>query len=138
MKRPVALQALSTTHHVALDLALRISDAKDEPSIEALMASLPPTFADEIEPHMQQEERLLLPLLEASGETELAQETRDRHDRLRALAAKITAGDRSALQPFWIELHALVRFEERRLYDTAEQVLPDGVLAQPLQERTPE
>lgn len=137
MTRPLALQELSTTHRAALELALKISEAKDERTIARLMESLPATFAHDIEPHLEAEERLLLPPLEAAGEFELVRHTRDEHQRLRELAARIAAGERACLNLFWIELHALVRFEERRLYEAAETLLPAELLERPLQAQRP-
>ena len=81
----------------------------------------------ELEPHFAVEERVLLPALEARGETELVQRTLADHARVRALARGTwsagTAHELGAL----LEQH--VRFEERVLFPRAEAVLSEAELA---------
>lgn len=132
MSHPIALMPLSAAHDAALCLSLRIAEERDEASIAGLMNSVPATFAREIEPHLLEEERVLLSRLDEAGETELVQRTLAEHQNLRDLVAQISSGNRDSLQLFWIALHALVRFEERELFRVAEAILPDTVLNQPL------
>ncbi|MDD5249802.1 MAG: hemerythrin domain-containing protein [Rhodocyclaceae bacterium] len=128
MKRGAALLQLSREHHGALVLAQRIAKANDAAAIDALMATLPTTFQEELEPHFQAEENGLLLRLQAAGETALVQRTVDDHRRLRRLAARVAHGDRASLEAFGIELAAHVRFEERELFARAEAVLPPNFI----------
>lgn len=136
MELPVALRQFSQAHQAALDLAQQISRARDAASISRLMASVPTTFQRELEPHFAAEEAVLLPQLEAAGEEELVRRTLDEHHNLRSLAAQIASGDGASLQLFWIALHALIRFEERQLFQVAGAVLPAALLDDDEQART--
>ncbi|KAB2927380.1 MAG: hemerythrin domain-containing protein [Dechloromonas sp.] len=123
MKRSPALRQLSREHHTALSLALRIAKANDTVAREALLASVPRLFNDELEPHFQEEERSLLPQLATAGEMALVARTLAEHAQMRALAAAIAIGNASALAPFGELLQAHVRFEERELFAVAERRL---------------
>ncbi|MBS0545222.1 MAG: hypothetical protein JSR40_15990 [Proteobacteria bacterium] len=135
MRHPVALQQLSETHQLALELAEQISRAKDDASIERLMTTVPAVFQRVLEPHLAIEESALLARLDAAGQEEIVRYTLDEHRNLRILAGRIASGDNDSLQDFWITLHALVRFEERELFRIAEAVLPQAVLDHRLQPR---
>lgn len=124
MKRSPALQQLSREHHTALSLALRIAKAADDAARAALMARVPGLFAAELEPHFLEEETRLLPQLAAAGETDLVERTLAEHADMRALVARIAAGETEALADFGRLLQAHVRFEERELFAVAEQRLP--------------
>lgn len=124
MKRSPALQQLSREHHTALSLALRIAKAADDAARAALMGRVPGLFAAELEPHFLEEEARLLPQLAAAGETDLVQRTLAEHADMRALVARIAAGETEALADFGRLLQAHVRFEERELFAVAEQRLP--------------
>ncbi|MDR0775858.1 MAG: hemerythrin domain-containing protein [Azonexus sp.] len=126
MKRSVALRQLSREHHTALSLALHIAKATGPEARNALLATVPVVFRDELEPHFQAEERSLLPPLAQQGETALVERTLAEHAQLRALAAAIGAGEASALAPFGTLLQAHVRFEERELFAVAEVRLYAG------------
>ena len=81
-------------------------------------------FVAELEPHFLDEERWLLPALENAGEHALVARTLDEHRRLRSLAAALAAGDLEPLAEFAGMLSAHVRFEERELFERAQQVIP--------------
>lgn len=126
MKRSAALQTLSREHHNALVLAQRIAvaaAAAEEDAVLLLMAAVPAVFECEIDPHFRVEEETLLPRMEAAGQINLVRHTEKDHRLLRALAQRISAGDRSALEPFGLALKEHVRFEERELFAAAERVL---------------
>ena len=126
MKRSLALRQLSREHHTALSLALRIAKATEPAAQTALLASVPPLFRGELDPHFQEEERSLLPQLAAAGKTALVARTLDEHAQMRSLATAIAAGDTAALAPFGELLQAHVRFEERELFAVAERLLFAG------------
>lgn len=130
MKRSSNLIKLSREHHGALVLAKRAqgfglsrSDAADE-----FMARLLRTFADELEPHFQDEENTLLPAIQLAGAGPLVERTLAEHVELRGLIERIRQGDLASLRRFGIALAAHVRFEERELFPAAEQLLPPATL----------
>lgn len=125
MKRSPALLQLSREHHTALSLALRIERGDNA---AALLVDLPSVFRNEMEPHFQEEENILLPRLQAAGEEALVSRTLAEHAQIRQLVEQIAGGDVASLQPFGEMLRAHVRFEERELFLVAERVLPADYL----------
>ena len=129
MKRHAALLELSREHHTALKLA-RVArfacDAGQDEAIAHASQKITEAFADELEPHFQDEEGDLLPALTAAGETELVQRTLDEHAELRELNRRLAEPDGETLARFATLLHDHVRFEERELFEAAQQRLyPD-------------
>ena len=123
MKRHEKLQVLSREHYGALKLALQAKRAAmlGEPAqIDASAAACVAAFAAELEPHFQIEENTLLPMLVASGESELVQRVERDHRDLRLFAAQLRQPEASALLAFAELLTAHVRFEERELFEAAE------------------
>ena len=123
MKRHEKLQDLSREHYSALKLALQAkrAAASGEPAqIDASAAACVAAFAAELEPHFQVEENTLLPMLVASGESELVQRVERDHGDLRLLAAQLRQPEASALLAFAELLTAHVRFEEREMFEAAE------------------
>ncbi|MFU8838885.1 MAG: hemerythrin domain-containing protein [Thiohalomonadaceae bacterium] len=130
MKRVAALRQLSDDHHQGLVLALRAkkaADGKDGLSVDAIWAEVARRFADELEPHFQLEERYLAPALLDVGETQLVQRLHHEHAALREL---LTSPDRSAasLREFGHLLAQHIRFEERELFEAAQQLLSSRTL----------
>ena len=127
MKRVEALLQLSREHHTALSIAQRAKRALaagTATEVEALAKACAQRFVAELEPHFLDEERWLLPALEAAGEHGLVARTLDEHRQLRSLAAALAAGDLDPLARFAEMLGAHVRFEERELFERAQQVIP--------------
>ncbi len=123
MKRHEKLQDLSREHYGALKLALQAKRAamSGEPAqIGASAAACVAAFAAELEPHFQVEENTLLPLLAASGESELVQRVEQDHRELRLFAAQLRQPEASALLAFAELLTTHVRFEEREMFEAAE------------------
>ncbi|MDH4284594.1 MAG: hemerythrin domain-containing protein, partial [Gallionellaceae bacterium] len=84
-------------------------------------------FATEMEPHFQEEEAGLLPALERAGETGLVKRTLDEHAALRRL---IDENSVEAMIRFAGLLEQHIRFEERELFEAAQQKLPPTELNQ--------
>ena len=127
MKRADALLQLSREHHTALSIAQRVKrtlGAGTATEVAALAEACAQRFVAELEPHFLDEERWLLPALENAGEHALVARTLDEHRRLRSLAAALAAGDLEPLAEFAEMLSAHVRFEERELFERAQQVIP--------------
>ena len=129
MKRHSKLLELSREHHGALKLALeckRSVERGNEEEMVALAQRIVLLFETELEPHFQEEELDLLPLLAASGERELVTRTLDDHEALRKWITRLATargGDGEALSAFGIALAAHVRFEERELFEQAQGCL---------------
>ena len=124
MKRHPALLQLSREHHTALKLSLDCRKAvlaADQAAMSALASQMSSLFAAELEPHFQREEEELLPWLEAVGEHQLVARTLAEHAQLRGLAERIGRGDRGALEAFATALSDHVRFEERELFEKAQE-----------------
>lgn len=123
MKRDAWLVPFSHDHQHALACALRLhraADGNDASQLE-LTTSTTMTFVDaELEPHMQREERELLPLLERNGWIEPSEAARllAEHRELRLQAARLAARpiDASTARAFAELLHDHVRWEERTLF----------------------
>lgn len=124
MKRHPALLQLSREHHTALKLSLDCRKAvlaADQAAMNALAGQMSSLFAAELEPHFQREEEELLPWLEAAGEHQLVARTLAEHAQLRSLAERIGRGDLGALEAFATALSDHVRFEERELFEKAQE-----------------
>ena len=130
MKRSPALLELSREHHTALSLSVRIARMADAESEAALLIRVPAVFDAELEPHFEEEERSLLPALVAAGELDLVTRTLAEHGVMRNLMTHIRSGDVVSLKLFGQQLAAHVRFEERELFATAQDVLSADYLNQ--------
>jgi hemerythrin-like domain-containing protein len=126
MKRHQTLQDLSREHHSALKLALgarRAATSGDPGKIAAAIASCSEVFAAELEPHFMVEESSLLPAMAQAGEAALVARTLREHRELRALIGRLPDADATTLLDFADRLSAHVRFEERELFEVAQQRL---------------
>ena len=129
MKRSPALVPLSREHHTALSLARRVEKAMGGGTPEDLQeaaALVVAGFAADLAPHFAEEERWLLPTLSAAGEQRLVDRTLADHWRLGTLAQEIErTPDAARLQEFAQRLRDHVRFEERELFATFEDLQSD-------------
>lgn len=126
MKRHPALQQLSREHHIALKLARQARFACDSGNPIAIgeaAAKINLVFAEALEPHFQIEETDLLPALAAAGGGQLVSRINDEHAELRALNRQLAAADGATLIRFATLLSDHVRFEERELFELAQQLL---------------
>ena len=126
MKRHAALLQLSREHHTALKLARLARFASDAGSVEAIAEAaqmITSKFAGEIEAHFQAEENELLPALLANGENALVSRTLDEHKILRDLNQQLKQPDGTTLARFGQLLYDHVRFEERELFEQAQELL---------------
>ena len=127
MQRDPNLVRLSHDHQSALVLAKRARElaTAEDPERRALWAEIQTRFADELEPHFQLEERGLVPALRVAGQDALVEQTLNEHAELRALILSEAA---DAPVRFGDALNAHIRFEERTLFETAQQALEPTVL----------
>jgi hemerythrin-like domain-containing protein len=117
---------MSHDHHHALVLARTAGRATSEDA-EATWAEVIRRFRDELEPHFRVEEEIMLPALLEAGRADLVDRTLAEHAALRALlVSRDPLSER--LRKFGELLHEHVRFEERELFEVAQDLLPDDVL----------
>ncbi|MCF7997035.1 MAG: hemerythrin domain-containing protein [Chromatiaceae bacterium] len=129
MQRDPNLVRLSLDHQAGWVLAKRARELATAPDADhrAAWTEIQTRFADELEPHFQLEERGLLPALRLAGQVALVEQILNEHAELRALI-----GSEAAEAPvrFGDALYAHIRFEERTLFETAQQILESTVLAE--------
>ncbi len=126
MKRHAALLQLSREHHHALKLsrlARFASDAGHALAIAEAAEKIIEAFPAVLESHFQSEENDLLPALAAVGAKALVTRTLAEHAELRDLNRRLAEPDSELLARFATLLHDHVRFEERELFETAQQLL---------------
>ncbi|MBK7415899.1 MAG: hemerythrin domain-containing protein [Dechloromonas sp.] len=126
MKRHADLLQLSREHHTALKLARLArfaSDAGNPEAIAQAARTITSKFAEEIEAHFLAEEQVVLPALLAHGANELVNRTLEEHKILRALNQQLQQADGPILAHFGQMLYDHVRFEERELFERAQELL---------------
>ena len=130
MKRDPRLQPLSSDHHHALVLARHAERAAQaDAAADAAWHTVRSRFHAELAPHFEIEERILLPALDAAGHTSLADRTRADHAAIRACVSDEAPADtRAALARFAELVTTHIRFEERVLFEAAQDSLPDAAL----------
>jgi len=131
MRRIDELLPLSRDHHSALVLARRCRQAalaQGAVGVDEAWLQVRSVFPVQLEPHFVIEESVLLPALEAVGETQLAARVRQDHASLRALAA-VEAATADIVEQFGKLLETHVRFEERQVFEVAQAKLPAAALA---------
>ncbi|MBI4937833.1 MAG: hemerythrin domain-containing protein [Nitrosomonadales bacterium] len=120
MKRSPALRKLSNEHHHGLVLAKRARKAAGTEDAQRAWQEIRARFATELEPHFLAEESGLLPALERAGATDLVQRTLAEHAALRRLIGENGAQSMTGFAEL-LEQH--IRFEERELFEAAQQKL---------------
>jgi|SRR5690554_696697 hemerythrin-like domain-containing protein len=129
MKRVRQLQPLSNDHHQGLVLAKRAMHAADEGKpAEHVWAEMTLHFSDVLEPHFQIEEETLAEPLRSAGETELVERLEREHAQLRAFFRPGQARGYEELKAFGELLKAHIRFEERELFEAAQEKLSEEQL----------
>ena len=126
MKRCSALRDLSNEHHHGLVLVKRAKKAAGTDEAQRVWQEIQARFAADLEPHFQAEEVGLLPALEQAGEAELVRRTHADHVELRRLISEDNA---QAMIEFAELLEQHIRFEERELFEVAQQKLSAAELA---------
>ncbi|BCK87536.1 hypothetical protein MIZ01_1320 [Sideroxyarcus emersonii] len=127
MKRIPALQTLSREHHSALVLAkacIRAAELDAGTAIAVQCANVQLAFTAELMPHFDFEERNLLPVLSAAGDTALVERTLKEHEAMRGMVRTICDhNETAALAAFGHLLADHVRFEERELFPRYEMLV---------------
>jgi hemerythrin-like domain-containing protein len=118
IKRSEQLAPLSREHHDALVFLLRIKQgSKNGTPIRIISEYINWFWANNLNNHIQQEERLLLPHL--SHDDELARQLKSEHSTIRDLASRELS--ESEVVGFSNVLNAHIRFEERILFPHIER-----------------
>lgn len=129
MKRDLRLHGLTSDHHHALVLALRIKEADASGRLDAgLLADVRTRYDTQLRPHFAVEEEELLPALRRLGGADLVDRTLREHATLRQHLEAAELGDLPRLARFGELLHAHVRFEEAELFPACEARVGDDVL----------
>jgi hemerythrin-like domain-containing protein len=122
VKRHPALVPLSHDHHHALVHARRLRQVGAAATPEFLRF-----FAAETTRHFREEEELVFPLLYGDEPEEL-REVLVQHQRIRALAVRLRAGEDVA-QELGELLETHIRLEERELFELIQRRVPEEQLA---------
>ncbi|MCW8886549.1 MAG: hemerythrin domain-containing protein [Motiliproteus sp.] len=133
MRRIAELQPLSKDHHQALVIANRCKSVGGlgiSQDCEIYWQKTQELFKQELEPHFQEEEQYLIPVLERIGEQQLLDQLQQEHALMRALVDDVGQPARELLLRFGELLANHVRFEERELFELLQQrMLPDELQA---------
>lgn len=135
MKRDPRLHGLTSDHHHALVLALRVKEAAAAGTLNPRwVAETRRRFETELRPHFVVEEEELLPAIAASRPDLVARTLRE-HGELRAHLEAAETGDLHRLEAFGLLLTAHVRFEEGELFAACEQLTTADALDRVAQRR---
>lgn len=127
MKRANYLRDLSSEHHQALGLARQIIRSyTDGADIQSMIDKVKNNFNTEIVPHFVHEEETVLPELSRLGKHDLVDRTLQEHSQMRNLIADLH--EPLALLQFAEILKAHVRFEERILFPTCQEIFDDEAI----------
>jgi hemerythrin-like domain-containing protein len=131
VKRAPQLRQLSDDHHQGLVLArlarhaaAGAGGATPDGAWEEIMRR----FGTELDPHFKIEESTLIPALEKVGERVLVERLRTEHAELRALCSGQSGKGMESLRRIGELLDAHIRFEERELFQIAQEKLPAEAL----------
>jgi len=126
LKRIPELRKLSEDHHHGLVLARRArlaGDGDEDFSTAQVWEEIERKFKNELEPHFRIEEKYLAPPLVILGEVALIERFNEDHRILRKSVSDKSARLPSALKQFGEILERHIRFEERELFEIAQQRL---------------
>ena len=126
MKRVPQLRDLSEDHHHGLVLARKAKMAasgQKGPSAPEMWAEVETVFNRELETHFNIEESLIGEVLTAVGESQLAQRLSDEHEALRRFFVPGHPRTLDDLRRFGELLEQHIRFEERELFQVAQDKL---------------
>ena len=129
MKRDPRLRGLSEDHHHALFLARRIRFALEEGERQLAEELTASGWTKELAPHLEAEEEVLVPAMQAAGMQVLAARILRDHAALSDARARGLAGDAEQLARFAEVLVEHVRFEERVAFPAVEEGLSNEALA---------
>jgi hemerythrin-like domain-containing protein len=134
MKRDVSLQPLSRQHHDALMACLMIEKGvKKHTDLKILQDFTRQLWEKDLNTHFSLEENYLVPYLRQKHFPEyIIQSLLRDHELLRVLSQRILNGGASyeGFRAFSTLLEQHVRFEERLVFEKAQEMIPDKELMQ--------
>ena len=130
MKRHASLRTLSHDHHHGLVQAKRLCESAhgDNEQRAVIAEGFAVAWRDQILPHFEREERVLLPYLKGSEE---GARLLDEHAKLRSLIEGFRSSgspEPSVCGELGKMLEEHIRWEERELFPRLEQSLPEDAL----------
>jgi hemerythrin-like domain-containing protein len=129
MKRLPELRDLSDDHHQGLVLARKAKRAAaDQISISETWRDVELAFKNELAIHFQIEEEYLVGPMQKAGQTLLSEQLIEEHRQIRALVSPGAPKTDQTLEQFGLLLENHIRFEERKFFETAQQVLDTNTL----------
>jgi hemerythrin-like domain-containing protein len=131
MRRIPELRELSGDHHHGLVLAQKATQAAvraDGRAAAEMWVEVELQFAAELAPHFLIEETLIAPHLEAAGESAMTQRLYAEHRALRECVEPGSGRTPADLGRFGELLENHIRFEERELFEAAQQRLSSEAL----------
>lgn len=126
MFRVEELRELSRDHHGALVLARSARNAaagKDGLTADEQWPLVEANFEAVLEPHFKVEEELMAPVMVAHGKADLAAQQLREHAEIRKLLASDSERSAANLMRFGELLEQHVRFEERELFELAQDIM---------------
>lgn len=126
MKRLPELRDLSEDHHHGLVLARRAKQAACGEGglvVNDVWIEVEMQFKTELAPHFLVEETLIVPSLERAGESALTARLLDEHRAIRECVRPENGRTPAALNRFGELLENHIRFEERELFEVAQNRL---------------
>lgn len=129
MKRHKTLQPLSREHQRGLVLAKRLRDAAGggREKRQRALAAFTRAWSEELMGHFADEERIVGPLVSLEMRNRLLAE----HAQLRTLAGEAAAPgaaeDQAFVERVGQTLHDHIRWEERELFEAAQETAPDAL-----------
>ncbi|WP_170942942.1 hemerythrin domain-containing protein [Candidatus Dactylopiibacterium carminicum] len=125
----LAQEHQAVMHFTSVMRAVRPENDEDLPEVVRRMLQV---FSSDLEPHFQEEEAHVLPLLRQHGHTALADEVQTQHDRMRAINRTLESAPSAALVVEFVHLlEQHVEFEEGEVWEVLETLLePEEARAQ--------
>ena len=130
MKRITELHKLSADHHLGLVIARRAKlavEGKEGYKVPGIWEEIERKFPVELEPHFRIEEDYLVPAMELAGEEAMVARLKKDHVALRAAMNPGEERTAEALKAFAERLEKHIRFEERELFEVAQERLGSDV-----------
>lgn len=131
MKRFSELRELSEDHHHGLVLARKAHQAASrgqELQVSRVWKEVEETFASELEPHFEIEEKYIGVPLRNAGELELVDRLHAEHKELREWFRSEAGRSAADLALFGKLLERHIRIEERELFEAAQEQLDSQTL----------
>ena len=132
MKRSESLQALSREHHDALMFCLLLKKGvRKHVALDTLKDFIHQFWRFDLEPHFQNEEMILIPLLERNRFPQnLIRSIKTDHDIIRNIQHRIDIGGISykTIENFSNVLDQHIRFEERLVFESVQEIIPENEL----------